>query len=264
MINARIGIFDSGVGGLTVAREIRKLLPKEGLLYVADNGRAPYGPQSQENILAYSREITRFLLDRGAQLIVVACNTATSAAIKQLRKEFPAIPFVGMEPAVKPAAANSQNNKIGVMATELTLKGDRYQQLVERYAPGMEMYTNPCKGLVPLIENGNWESAEIQEKLEEVLTPMLDAGIDTLVLGCTHYPFLSQRIATICGDAVHIIDPAPAAARQTVRLLADLPHIEQPDYKPLDCFYASGNSRSMEIALGHLDWKWRMCTGNVA
>lgn len=254
----RIGIFDSGIGGLTVARALREQLPKEGLLYVADNQRAPYGPQSAAAILCYSREITRFLIGQGAQLIVVACNTATTVAIDVLRQDFPDTFFVGMEPAVKPAALHTSSGKIGVMATELTLKSDRYQDLVDRYAPGVEIFTDPCKGLVPLIENGNWSGASIRQKIDQILSPMLAAGIDTLVLGCTHYPLLLPVIKDRCGTFVKVIDPAPASATQVARLLYRLPRQKSSDRLPLHRFYATGNSQSLETALGRLQWPHRL------
>ena len=211
-----IGVFDSGIGGLSVANAISGLLPRESLLYVADNARAPYGPQSAEAILGYSQEITRFLLSRGAKLIVVACNTATSLAIEALRADFPEVPFVGLEPAVKPAR---EGKKVGVLATAATLNSPRYQALKAKFLAGKLVLEDACRGLVPIIEAEGPGSQPLRSRLSEILTPMLLQSIDTLVLGCTHYPLVKEDIAAICGPQVNIIDPSQAAARQVVRML---------------------------------------------
>lgn len=254
----RIGIFDSGIGGLTVARAIRELMPAEPLLYVADNARSPYGKRSAEEVLSFSRQITHFLAARGCQLIVVACNTATSVAINALRSEFPNLSFVGMEPAIKPAAQSTRSGKIGVMATELTLKSDRYQELVDRHTPGVKIYADPCRGLVPLIESGDWGGAATQKLLRSILAPMIEAGIDTLVLGCTHYPLLLPQIEAICGPEIRLIDPAPASARQTERLANSLPPQLPSPLTPLYQFHATGSSVPLEQALSALGWPHRL------
>lgn len=254
----RIGIFDSGIGGLTVARAIRELMPAEPLLYVADNDRAPYGKRSAEEVLTFSRQITRFLADRGCRLIVVACNTATSVAIDVLRADFPELLFVGMEPAVKPAALSTRSGKIGVMATELTLKSDRYQELVDRYAPGVVIYADPCRGLVSLIEAGANSDRATEELLQRILHPMLEANIDTLVLGCTHYPLILPQIKAICGPEIRLIDPAPASAQQIERLANSLPPPPNSATTPLYRFHATGSSAPLERALTHLDWTHRL------
>lgn len=259
MSSLRIGIFDSGIGGLTVARELKKLLPSVQLLYVADNARAPYGPRSKPEIQSFSEEITDILLKKGAQLIVVACNTATSAAIDQLRVAYPHIPFVGMEPAIKPAAATSRSGKIGVMATALTLKGARYQKLVQQYAPNATVFTNPCKGLVPLIEKGEWTTENTIKMLRNILNPMIEKGVDTLVLGCTHYPLLLPQIEAITREKINIIDPAPAAARQAVRLITTLLPPEENTDRPLDLFGSTGSPLPLELTLGRMQWRWRSC-----
>ncbi|PHI18307.1 glutamate racemase [Lewinellaceae bacterium SD302] len=259
MQNTKIGIFDSGVGGLTVVDQIRRLLPAAELLYVADNARAPYGPRSAEEVLNFSRQITNFLLAQGAGLIVIACNTATSVAIDTLRLEYPDISFVGMEPAVKPAATHTRNGRIGVMATELTLSGSRYQQLVTEYAYSTEILADPCVGLVPLIEAGDWESGAVKSKLRAILDPMLAAGIDALVLGCTHYPLLREQIKAICGDGVEIIDPAPATARQVGRLYISLTDTENKTYcTPLHRFHSTGKSLPLERVLFRLRLPYRL------
>ena len=212
-----IGVFDSGIGGLSVANAVSGLLPRESLLYVADNAFAPYGPRPAAKILDRGRRITRFLLSRGAKMIVVACNTATSIAIDALRAEFPDVPFVGLEPAVKPAA---KAGRVGVLATRATLDSPRYRALRRKYLADRPVREDACVGLVPLIESEAPGSPALLEKLHYILDPMLADNIDALVLGCTHYPMISTDIRTVCGPEVTIIDPSPAAARQVERLLA--------------------------------------------
>ena len=220
-----IGIFDSGVGGLSVLRHIQTSLPSEKLLYFADQAHVPYGSRSLAEIRHFSQEITRFLLNLGSKVIVVACNTASAAALTTLRKTFPQVLFVGMEPAVKPAALKTRSGKVGVLATENTFASPRYAHLMSRFAQDVEVLEDPCRGLVPLIEAGRITHKETKQLLRGVLTPMLAVGVDTLVLGCTHYPFIRPVIAEIIeadagGLPVTIIDPAPAVARQTGNVLA--------------------------------------------
>ncbi len=211
-----VGIFDSGIGGLSVAVAIQELLPEEQLLYVADNAYAPYGPRPASEIIARSQIITRWLLAAGVKMVVVACNTATSLAIDELRETFPAVPFVGLEPALKPAAAAA---RVGVLATAATLNSSRYAALRARYLGSRPVHQNPCPGLVPLIEAEGAGSPAVRAYLEPILAPMLADKIEALVLGCTHYPLIRGDIESICGPEVAIIDPAPAAARQVERLL---------------------------------------------
>lgn len=214
-----IGIFDSGIGGLTVLRAIHQLLPDEPLLYLADQAHVPYGPRPLVEVRQFSESITRYLLDQGARLIVVACNTASAAALKYLRVTFPEVPFVGMEPAVKPAAELSRSRVVGVLATPATFQGELYASVVERFGQGVKLLQDTCPGLVTQIENGDFTSDETRRILEEALQPMLSHGIDTVVLGCTHYPFVIPTIQDIVGPGVRVIDPAPAVARQVQRLL---------------------------------------------
>lgn len=216
---APIGIFDSGVGGLSVLREIRALLPTENLIYVADQAHVPYGPRLPEEIQQFSREITQFLLEQQAKLIVVACNTASAAALSWLRETFPHTLFVGMEPAIKPAAAHTQNGRVGVLATTATIESERYAALRGRFARDVTVYEDPCIGLVDLIESGELNSPRLETAVHSYIDPMLAAGVDTIVLGCTHYPFVLPVIERIAGTAVTVIDPAPAIARQTRRIL---------------------------------------------
>lgn len=259
MHNPFIGLFDSGVGGLTVAAAIHELLPNEPLVYFADNARAPYGPQSPEVVLEYSREITRMLIERGAKLIVVACNTATSVAIDTLRKEFPATPFVGIEPAVKPAAEETRNGKIGILATQMTLESERYHSLLDRFAQDAKVYSDPCIGLVPLIETGELNDPSLEEKIRPIITPMLAAGVDTIALGCTHYPLIEPLIKQLAGPEVEIINPAPAAARRIAQLLKE--HGLENDlqlFKPLHRFYSSGDSVGVTAILREMGFSRRL------
>jgi glutamate racemase len=214
-----IGVFDSGVGGLSVLRAIRQQLPAESLIYFADQAHVPYGPRPLEQVRAFSAGITRFLLRQRAKLIVVACNTASAAALHSLRQTFPGVPFVGMEPAVKPAAEHTRSGVVGVLATPATFQGELYASVVERFANGVSVLQDTCPGLVQQIEAGHTGSTEVRAILRRALEPMLAQGIDTVVLGCTHYPFAIPIIQEIVGTGVRVIDPAPAVARQVGRLL---------------------------------------------
>ena len=220
-----IGVFDSGVGGLSVLRAIRQQLQAQPVLFLADQANVPYGSRSLAEVRALSEGITRFLLAKGARLIVVACNTASAAALYPLRQSFPDVPFVGMEPAVKPAAETTHTGTVGVLATPATFQGELYASVVARFAAGVTILQDTCPGLVAQIEAGDLAGAETRQILEKALLPMLAAGIDTLVLGCTHYPFvipLIERIIDENGERpVRVIDPAPAVARQTHRLLEE-------------------------------------------
>lgn len=214
-----IGVFDSGVGGLSVLRAMRALMPAENVIFFGDQGHVPYGPRPLEEVRAFSEGITRWLLDEGAKLIVVACNTASAAALTYLRETFPAVKFVGMEPAVKPAAEWSRSRVVGVLATPATFQGALYASVVERFANGVDILQNTCPGLVQEIEKGNLEGEETRRILESALLPMLEKKVDTVVLGCTHYPFVIPLIKRIVGESVRVIDPAPSVARQAERLL---------------------------------------------
>ena len=214
-----IGIFDSGVGGLSVLRAVRERMPNEAILYFGDQAHIPYGPRPMEQIRRFSEAITNFLLEKHAKIIVVACNTASAAALKYLREKFPNVQFVGMEPAVKPAAEYTRTGKVGVLATPATFQGELYASVVGRFANGVEIFQNTCDGLVQQVEQGNLGGSETRRILNDALTPMLEQNIDTVVLGCTHYPFVIPLIQEIVGEKVRVIDPAPAVARQVERLL---------------------------------------------
>ncbi len=214
-----IGIFDSGVGGISVLRAVREQMPEESVIYFGDQRHIPYGPRPMEQIRDFSDTIARFLLEQGAKIIVVACNTASAAALKYLRQKFPNVQFVGMEPAIKPAAEHTHTGKVGVLATPATFQGALYASVVERFSNGVELFQNTCNGLVQQIEQGNLRGEETRQILENALQPMLEKNIDTVVLGCTHYPFVIPLIQDIVGENVRVIDPAPAIAKQTARLL---------------------------------------------
>jgi glutamate racemase len=215
-----IGVFDSGVGGLSILQAIRQALPGETAIYLADQAHVPYGPRRLEEVRSFASGITRYLLDQGAKLIVVACNAASAAALHALRQAFPVVPFVGMEPAVKPAAESTQTGVVGVLATPATFQGALYASVVERFASGVKLLPHTCPGLVAQIEAGRLDSPETTAILEAALQPMLSQKIDTIVLGCTHYPFVIPQIRAIAGPGVRVIDPAPAVARQVKRVLA--------------------------------------------
>jgi glutamate racemase len=214
-----IGIFDSGIGGLTITASIRQALPRERLLYFGDTAHVPYGPRSLEEVRGFSFAITHALLEHGCKTIVIACNTASAAALRALREAYPDVAFVGMEPAVKPAVEHTRSGVVGVIATVATFQSELYATIVERFAHGVKVLHQPCPGLVKQIESGAFDSPETEQMLRGWLTPMQEAGIDALVLGCTHYPIVRPVIERILGPHVRVIDPAPAIARQLQRVL---------------------------------------------
>jgi glutamate racemase len=219
VIAGQIGIFDSGVGGATVLRQLHDVLPTEDLLYLADQARCPYGARPVAELRALSAANTRWLLAHGAQLIVVACNTASAAALHWLRYTFPATPFVGMVPAVKPAVEQTRTGVVGVLATPATIEGELLDEVVMRWAGATEVVRQACPGLVEQIESGALEDPATIALLQRYLHPLLAAGADTIVLGCTHYPFLMPQIRRLAGPDVAIVDAAPAVARQAARVL---------------------------------------------
>jgi glutamate racemase len=224
MTQHSIGVFDSGVGGLSVLREIEQRLPNESLVYFADQKHVPYGSRSLDDVRELSEGITRLLLEQGCTLVVVACNTASAAALKALRSSFPDTPFVGMEPAVKPAAERSETGKVAVLATPATFQGALFASVVDRFAHGVDVVEIIAPGLVELIEDGQTASEAVESILLESLEPAKSQGIDTLVLACTHYSFVIPAIQRILGQAISVIDPAPAVAMQTVKLWGPQKH----------------------------------------
>ena len=235
-----IGIFDSGIGGLSVWREIARQLPREDTIYFADQIHIPYGPRSLQEIRSFSEAITRFLLDRNCKLIVVACNTASAAALKHLRTTFPDVPFVGMEPAVKPAAETTRTGVVGVLATPATFQGELFASVVERFANGVRLVKEVCPGLVQQVEAGRLNTSDTLEMLDRFLQPIREAGADTIVLGCTHYPFVIDAIRQLV-PGVNVIDPAPAVARQVERVLRERHLLCDEDRTGQQRFVTSGD-----------------------
>jgi len=217
--DAPVGMFDSGLGGLSVYREIRRHLPHEDVLYYADSAWCPYGTKSREDIRRRCHAISALLIERGAKVIVIACNTATSVAIDFLRASFPQVSFIGLEPAVKPAAAITKSGKVGVLATPRTVSGDRLRWLIETHAGGVEVRTTPGNGLVELVESGILRGPDVVRTIRPMLDPMLAAGVDVIVLGCTHYPFLRDEMQAYVGDDIAIVDSGAAISRRIESLL---------------------------------------------
>ncbi|WP_160109574.1 glutamate racemase [Pseudomonas izuensis] len=221
MREAPIGVFDSGVGGLSVLAEIRRLLPNESLLYVADCGNIPYGEKTPGFIQQRCSVMAEFFQQQGAKALVLACNTATVAGVADLRHDYPEWPIVGMEPAVKPAAAATRSGVVGVLATTGTLQSAKFAALLDRFATDVRVITQPCPGLVELIEGGDLHSPALRQLLESYVGPLLGAGADTIILGCTHYPFLKPLLKQMIPDDISLIDTGAAVARQLQRLLAE-------------------------------------------
>ena len=245
---APIGVFDSGVGGLSVLGEIRALLPQESLLYVADSAHVPYGEKSPEFICERSQRIAEFLLAQGAKALVLACNTATAAAISQLRERYPQLPIIGMEPAVKPAAAATQSGVVGVLATTGTLKSAKFAALLDRFASDVRVITQPCPGLVELIEAGELDSDVTRTLLQGFVQPLLAEGCDTLILGCTHYPFIKSLLRQLLPASVSLIDTGAAVARQLQRVLAEQQLLATGPARPAQ-FWSSANCQQLQQVL---------------
>ncbi len=239
-MNNPIGIFDSGLGGISVWIDLIKQLPNQHFIYVADSEKCPYGEKSMEEIQKLSQNIVEFLIKKQCKVIVVACNTATSAAIQLLRKNFSAIYFIGIEPATKPAALYTKTGKIGVLATKSTLNGDLFQQTKEKFAQNIEVLVQIGEGLVELVEQNKVETKKSLELLEQYLLPMLAQKVDFIVLGCTHYPFLMPMIDKIVKNKAEILNPASAVARQTEKILIENNLIHINHQKKYYEFYTSG------------------------
>lgn len=218
-----ISLFDSGIGGLSVLKELYRAAPGEDYTYFADNAYCPYGEKSPEFIIGRAVKISEELISRGADIIVVACNTATAAAISTLRGRFP-VPFIGMEPAVKPAVLGSRTGTVGVLATAGTFKGSLYRHTSDKYKGYAEIIEHVGEGLVELVESGKLDGPETEQKIRRCITPMLEAGADHIVLGCTHYPFLEAAIRK-CAPGATIVNPAPAVARRTIEVLKNMGYV---------------------------------------
>lgn len=225
----RIGVFDSGLGGLSVLRALRARLPQAEILYVADSGHAPYGEKDLAHITERSLHISQFLIDQGVQAIVVACNTATAAAIHTLRQHWPDLPIIGVEPGVKPAVAASPHKRIGVLATPRTLASEKFRDLVQRHGQNARITLQACPGLAKEIEGGQLDTPRLRELIAQFVQPLKDADVDTVVLGCTHYPFVSHLITEALGPQVGIVDTAEAIARRVAQQVAVLP---EPSLSP--------------------------------
>jgi len=247
MQQAPIGIFDSGIGGLSVAREIHRLLPHEALYYLADARYAPYGERSREQIIQRSHYCTQQLIERGAKAIVIACNTATAAAVNVLRAAYP-LPIIAMEPALKPAVQASRNGCIGVLATAGTLGSEKFARLQEQFAGHCRVFTQPCPGLVEEIEKGDFDSLDLRQLLERYIHSLKQQGVDTLILGCTHYPLVRPRISAVAGPGIEIIDSGPAVARRVAQLLGEQQQLNpQATHGPLSCWSSAELSHYQQL-----------------
>ncbi|MFA7466667.1 MAG: glutamate racemase [Desulfotomaculaceae bacterium] len=246
-----IGIFDSGVGGISVMNEIRHLLPSEDIIYYADSAHCPYGSKDPAFIRRRIKNVTGFLTGFKVKIIVAACNTASIAGLDFLRQVFP-LPIVGMEPAVKPAAAITQNGKVGVMATGVTLAGNRFHSLVSRFAGNTEIITVPCPGLVERVEMGLINDPETERLLRKFLDPLITSGVDTVVLGCTHYPLLRPLVELIVGPDVAVIDTGKAVARRVAQVLTDDNLLKNGTDCGREKFFTSGNPDTVGRAISIL------------
>ena len=246
--NSPIGLFDSGIGGTSIWKAIHELLPNESTIYLADSANAPYGEKSKEEILALSKKNTEYLLQAGCKLIVVACNTATTNAIKELRAVYD-VPFIGIEPAIKPAALSSKTQTIGILATKGTLSSELFNKAIELYSQ-TKIIEQVGQGLVELIEAGQIESEEMQLKLNNYLKPMIAANIDYLVLGCSHYPYLIPAIKKILPPHIQIIDSGEAVARQTLAVLKEKAGLHD-NSTSTQVFYTNTNPAVLDEILEH-------------
>ncbi len=248
MPSAKIGVLDSGIGGLSVLREIHALLPDYPTLYFADQAHLPYGPRPPAEVRSYVSAIADFLIDRGAAVIVVACNAASAASLYDLRAQYPGIPFVGMEPAVKPAATATRSGVIGVLTTQATASGPLYARVLDQHTKHVRVITQVAPELVMIAENNTQHTPESRDIIAQHLQPMLDAGADQIVLACTHFPFLAEAIQTIVGDRAQLVNPGPAVARQTARVWpSSLPPIPTEN-----SYFTSGSPAQFLIMLRNL------------
>lgn len=251
--NAPIGVFDSGVGGLSVLREIRSILPGEDLLYVADSGYAPYGDRASEFILQRCEAIMAFFVAQGVKAVVIACNTATAIAVQALRARH-SLPIVAMEPALKPATKKTRSGVVGILATSRTLASDSFACLAQRHGNGVKVLLQACPGFVELVENDELHGNKVNEMVERYVTPLIQQGADTLVLGCTHYPFLSPAIQSVCGARVSVIDPSPAVVRELHRRLRAAELLSTKE-KGMEHFWTSGTSDKVQTIISKLRGK---------
>jgi len=247
--NNPIGLFDSGIGGTSIWKEIHELMPNEDSIYLADSKNAPYGQKSKEEIIHLSSKNTEFLLNQNCKIIVVACNTATTNAIKELREKYQ-VPFIGIEPAIKPAALHSKTQTIGILATQGTLNSELFHQTAQQFQD-TKIIEQIGHGLVPLIEEGKINSPQIKQLLNNYLQPMIEANIDYLVLGCSHYPYLLPQIKKILPKHIKIIDSGEAVAKQTKNILSKKNSLNQENHQPKNIFYTNANPTILEKILKH-------------
>ena len=252
MINENpIGLFDSGIGGTSIWKEVHALMPYENTIYLADSKNAPYGLKSKDEIIALSCKNTEFLLENNCKIIVVACNTATTNAIKELRAKYD-VPFIGIEPAIKPAALQSKTQKIGILATKGTLNSELFHKSVANH-PDVKIIEQIGHGLVQLIENGDMDSAEMEELLKSYLNPMVEKNIDYLVLGCSHYPYLIPQIKKIIPSQIKIIDSGEAVAKQTQKILEQNNLLNLSKRKSSQIFYTNSEPEVLKNILGNCE-----------
>jgi glutamate racemase len=247
-----VGVFDSGVGGLSVLRAIRQELPSEDLIYAGDSGFAPYGDKSHDFVQSRATAITEFLIREGSKAVVVACNTATGIAVDLLRSQFPDIPIVAIEPAVKPAAAKTTSGVVGVLATTGTLASPNVTRLLNKYGVDVEILTQAGTGLVEQVEQGDLSSDRTRALVEKYVRPLLDKGADVLVLGCTHYPFLTAAIRDVAGAGVEIMDPATAVARELRRRLEKASLLSQRSSGGTERFLTTGDPYAVSPIMSRL------------
>ena len=250
MSNASIGIFDSGIGGTSIFKEIHALLPNENFIYLADSKNAPYGNKSKDEILQLSIKNTEYLLSKGCKIIVVACNTATTNAIAYLRNNYK-IPFIGIEPAIKPAALNTQSKTVGILATKGTLSSELFHKTTDLYANNIKIIEQIGEGIVPLIEAGELTSNKMKSLLETYLEPMIKQNIDYLVLGCTHYPYLIPMLKELLPDNVKIIDSGLAVAKQTQAVLLKQDLLNDSNIEPKIHLYSNGDISVLDAILNN-------------
>jgi glutamate racemase len=255
-----IGVFDSGVGGLSVLRALHHQMPLATLLYAADSAHAPYGERDDDFIIERSHAMTEHLLSKGAQMIVVACNTATAAAVESLRSAYRELPVVGVEPGLKPAITLTRNRRVGVMATQATLSSAKFQRLVETHAVGISLHLQACQGLAQALESGHVDGEAVGALVSSHAAPLREAGVDTVVLGCTHYPFAAHRIACALGSGVALIDTADAVARQATRLATETRMCSMPTGRKTRLWTTGEPAHLSRVAAHWLDFEIETCT----
>lgn len=250
-MNRPIGVFDSGIGGLTVLKELSERLPNEDFIYYADSINAPYGPKSAETIIEFSDKIIRFLLEKNCKLIVIACNTATAAAVYEMRQRFN-IPVVGLEPAVKPACLNTKTGHVGVLATEGTFRGNHFKTTSDKYKEYVTLHLQVAKGLVEFAENGIYDGLEVENLVKQYVNPLIDQNVDQLVLGCTHYPLFLDTIQAVVGQGVAVIDSAEAVARRTKDILMTQKIFRTETDSPNIIIYSTGDRKILKNVVSKL------------